>query len=338
MKACFRVVDGARLTAELAANLPCRIVLDFDGAVVEVAATTPQLIDRLCRVYRYFLVDPMTLANPVAARMVMIEAASDEAQAFARRRGRRDADSMFAGHLLLADWLAWGMLIESGSLLHYYASKLLRLWVVGRWDAQVATFHAASLSGPEGGGILLIGEAAAGKTSLTLRLIDHGFRYCADDTSCIRRSDLTCIPFPMAFVLRADRETGQPRIVELHGRPPDIALLDEPRWLFECWDSVGAPFRPTHLYWLGASNGAASRGTEVISIAQTALLLLKNMVMPLGADAEAYLATEDNFDLSCRLAEVTESREIDTSDLDVAFENILCDFRDRGSKPRRCSG
>jgi len=330
MKACFAVRDPRRLCADLAKRLPCRIAFDFDGATVEVAAGSERAVERLRRVYRYFAAAPPRPAGEAASggRMVLLEAGSAEAEMLAPRLGRPGAAGQpCSENILLADWFGWGLRIETDALLHYYASKMLRLRVVECWDEEVVTLHAASLTGPDGGdGILMIGEAAAGKTSLSLRLIDAGFRYCADDTSCIRRRDMMCVPFPMAFVVRAALDTGRPTPAELDPARPDIALLDEPRWLLERWDAVGSPFRPRTLYFLGSESSPALGRQRPVAKAQAALLLLRNLVMPLGADPEAAAATLPNFDFACRLADMVRSVAVNSSDLDRAFDAITTDY------------
>ncbi|HXZ00015.1 MAG TPA: hypothetical protein VEI03_08425 [Stellaceae bacterium] len=321
MKLCFALPDGANLARELAPSLPCRLLLDFDGAAVEAAASAPALIDRLRRVYRHFLVGARA---PRSRHLLLLEPGSAAAAILARRLGRAPLD----GHVLIADWLPWGLLIDGAALLHYYASKLLRLWVVEQWHETAATIHAAALGAPEGGGLLMVGEAAAGKTTLALRLIERGFRFASDDTSCIRRRDLACLPFPMAFVLRADRETGRPATVALDGVAPHIALLDEPRWLHERWDAAAeAPFHPTALYFLDREAGIGAAEAETLPAAEAALLLVRNLVMPLGADAEAFSAAPENFDFACRLAAGLRCARLDTSDLDGALQALLADWR-----------
>jgi hypothetical protein len=324
MKACFALPDREALCAELAQTLKTRIVFDFSGSVMQVAATSPVLINRLRRVYRHFIAEGASRLR-VTARMIVIGADSAEAEILARRLRRAGAGAAFGDRLLLADWIDWGIRIETDALLHYYASKLLRLWVVRRWDPEIATLHAASLSGPAGVGILLIGEAASGKTTLALRLLKHGFRYCADDTTCVRRDDLVCLPFPMAFVLRDAPSIAMAGPAGWRPRPPDIEFLDEARWLVERWEDVGVAFRPARLYFLTKESGLEPGRSRPLPESEAALLLLRNLVMPLGADADEVCASPDNFDFVCRLAEASGSVTLDTTDLDAALRTILAD-------------
>src|SRR5712691_7119903 len=145
MKACFAMPESARICAELAERVSCSLVLDFRGTVLEVAATSERLIATLRRVYRQFAAES-TRKLALADQMLLIEANSEAADALARRRRGNGPARILDGHLLVANWFPWGMRIETLGLLHYYASKLIRLRVVARWDDEIATLHAASLS------------------------------------------------------------------------------------------------------------------------------------------------------------------------------------------------
>lgn len=322
MKASFALHGNEIDWTALKATMPHRFTCVFRDRLVDIAATSPRATALLRRVYRHFIETGAHARD--AGALILIESSTAQAEALAGRLGR-SAQSL-DGYLLVANWLDFGLRIESLPLLHYYASKLLRLHVVERWDAETVTLHAASLRGP-GGGFLLVGEAAAGKTTLTMRLLDDGFRYCADDTSCIRRADLACLPFPMSFIVRANAATGVPNAPALRGREPDIALLDEPRWLLERWDAVSTAFMPDTLYFASSDRADGEEVIRPMRKADAALALLRNLVMPLGADAESFSTAPRNFDLACRLAETCRCATLQTSDLDRAHRAILADHR-----------
>jgi hypothetical protein len=105
-------------------------------------------------------------------------------------------------------------------------------------------------------------------------------------------------------------------------------LLDEPRWLLERWDEVGTPFRPDALYFVGPDIEPAAAAARPMRQADAALILLRNLVMPLGEDAEAFSSAPLNFDFACRLAESCRCLAVNTSDLDGAYDAIVTDFRD----------
>lgn len=68
-----------------------------------------------------------------------------------------------------------------------------------RSDRSVFALHAASLA-KNGAGLLLCGEAGAGKSTLTLQLVDAGFRYCGDDVVLIEDDGTACgIPFALTL-------------------------------------------------------------------------------------------------------------------------------------------
>lgn len=326
MKASFALSEEMRRWTSLRRRLASCFTLDFRGTLVEVSATSGRATGTLKRVYHHFVRTLEDITEPERDFLILIEEETTEAKALVARLGRDPRT--FDGHLLMATWLSWGLRIANMPLLHYYASKLLRLRVAECWYPETVTLHAASMCAPAGGGLLLVGEAAAGKTTLTLRLLDDGFRYCADDTSCIRCSDLTCIPFPMPFVVRGDLATGVPRSPGLRQRPPDLSLLDEPRWLVERWDAIGMPFRPDALYFLAPDTGGLARDIRPMRQADAALLLLRNLVVPLGDDAEAFSSTLSNFDVACYLADSCRCLTVNTTNLDRAYSAILTDFCD----------
>jgi len=292
---------------------------------LEIAATSDRPLATLRRVYRYFLIEKQDAPAP-SAHLLLLESGSPEAEAVARSLDRTRPDRRLDGHLLIASWLPYALRIETPALLHYYTSKLTRLWVVERSDQVTATFHAAALIHPGGAGFLLIGEAAVGKTTMALRLLDEGFTYCADDTACVRRRDLVCVPFPMAFVLRNEPAAVRRRDAAFRATPPDIALLDEPRWLAERWDAVGNPFKPEALYFLGSDPALAPGELRPMRPADAALLLIRNLVMPLGADADSVAVAPHNFDLACRLAETARASAVNTTNLDRALAAIRGDL------------
>lgn len=323
MKASF-ALPAAFDWSERSLGLPARLSMDFDGAAVSIAATSDGAVERLRQVYHYFLTERGRAVQSNSDHLFLIEAGTNQAAELAVRLGRRP--SSLDGHILLASWLGWGLRLADDTLLHYYASKVLRLRTVERWHPRIATFHAASIAAPRtGGGFLLIGEAAAGKTTMTLRFIAEGFRYAADDTSCIRHDDLVCVPFPMAFVVGAREEDGLPAIPALQHAPPDLRLLDEPRWLFERREAVATAFQPDTLYFLDRDADGPSGSLQPLRRGDAALSLLRNLVMPLGADGQAFGTDIRNIDLACRLAEACRCLRVNTSDLDHASDAILSD-------------
>lgn len=319
MMGLVEVPDAAAICAHAAVALPASLPLEFHGTGFEVSATSEEAIARLRRVNWYFRCPAIPSA---VRRMIVLEHGSEAHMALSRELRPSRGERRLPGHLLVAEWFPWAISIADSGLVHYYSSKMLRLAVVDALRATYVTLHAASLVAPGGGGLLLVGEAASGKTSLTLRLLDHGFRYCADDTSCIARDDVACVPFPMSFIIRADLKTGRPNVAELAGKPPDIELLDEPRWLLDRWDAVGQMFQPTHLIFLGAAS-LPPGDTRPVNPANAALRLLANVVVPLGADPESEVGSLEDLDVACRLAESVDSHEANSTDLDAVLGWIL---------------
>jgi len=67
--------------------------------------------------------------------------------------------------------------------------------------------HAAALKGPDGIGYLIVGNAGSGKTSLTLSLINAGFKFLSDDTVFLNlngEKDVRVLGFPREFHVATD--------------------------------------------------------------------------------------------------------------------------------------
>lgn len=313
MRGLIRVPKVQEVCKSLARVLPCNLSLHFYGVSFEVWATSWVPLAYLERVYAYFL---HARDQTCPQRMIILEEGTKAHQDLVRQlrpRGQVDGD------LLVADWFGWGLVLRREFLLHYYASKLLRLAVIERLQSEFLTVHSASVVG-RGLGLLLIGEAASGKTSLTLKLIDRGFRYCADDASCIRKSDLVCVPFPMPFLVREDPSTKRPPLTELQKRAPDIQIVGEPRWLVERWESVASEFRPNVLVFLGAE-GMPPGELRKIPATHAVVELLRNTVFPLGADLHQIHGVD--LDLIANLVENAYCFEANTQDTNGALHNML---------------
>ena len=321
----LRLAAGASIPG-LAGPLPARARFDFYGVPFEAAASSEgPALAHLRRVYSYFLREEEETAAAPAHRLLILEDGSPQRAAFLRAQGREDAAS---GDLLVVDWFDWALILESEALLRYYASKLLRLGVVAALEGEFVTLHGASLQA-DGGGLLLVGEAASGKTSLTLGLIERGFRYSADDTTCVRRRDLCCVPFPMPFVVRADLSTGRPPLPELASRRPDIEVLDEPRWLVERWPFVASEFHPTCLVFLGPEGGAPGEARE-IAPSESVLEVLRNVIFPLGADLGRFDPFGADFGFAADLVAGAKCLRLNTQDLGKAFDTVLGLLADSG--------
>jgi len=75
--------------------------------------------------------------------------------------------------------------------------------------------HAASVASPAGGGIVVLGQRRAGKTSLALQLVNsHGGSLLTDETTFIHRRSRIVEPFPRAIL---QWNNGEPKLA----RPAD---------------------------------------------------------------------------------------------------------------------
>lgn len=88
---------------------------------------------------------------------------------------------------------------ESGSERELWDALIfVRNWIVERSldrAAHLMSLHSAVVV-RAGKAILLVGDAWAGKTTLTLRLVEQNFSYFSDDVAPIRLQDGRVLPFP----------------------------------------------------------------------------------------------------------------------------------------------
>src|SRR5262249_16022590 len=75
----------------------------------------------------------------------------------------------------------------------FYDQPFLRQWNFWRFGwlkllrpLGFYSIHGAGLAAPDGRGILVIGPSSSGKSTLTLGLIRHGWRYLSDDALLLR--------------------------------------------------------------------------------------------------------------------------------------------------------
>lgn len=138
-----------------------------------------------------------------------------------------------------------------------------------------------------------------------------------------------CVPFPMPLILRAELGSDRPDLAEAAQREPDISILDEPRWLVERWDAAAPEFPITHLIFLRRDDEQAGKGDDgdgpvrELSGAEATFGLLRNVMLPLGADPDTFDADGRNWLLAADLADRAVCLAADTRNYDRAFEALL---------------
>ncbi|HUT53988.1 MAG TPA: hypothetical protein VM658_11410 [bacterium] len=97
----------------------------------------------------------------------------------------------------------------------------LTLFEALRWHG-LYYLHASALAGPDGTGYVLSGNAGSGKTSLTLALIQSGFKFLSDDTIFLRLRgdrDVEALGFARDFHLPSDLVEDHERLREYRDLP-----------------------------------------------------------------------------------------------------------------------
>lgn len=93
--------------------------------------------------------------------------------------------------------------------------------------------HAAALQGPDGTGYMIIGNAGSGKTSLTMSLIDQGFKFLADDTvflSLGEDKDVHVMGFAREFHVAKDF-IDEKESFKKFSKLPDLSIADSKKSL-----------------------------------------------------------------------------------------------------------
>jgi len=98
--------------------------------------------------------------------------------------------------------------------------------------------HAAALTGPDGTGYLIIGNSGVGKTSLTMSLIEAGFKFLSDDTVFLRLSgdkDVEVLGFARDFHLPCDLIVESEDLSRFEGLPRYNPYKDKRRLRPDEW-------------------------------------------------------------------------------------------------------
>jgi HprK-related kinase B len=163
----------------------------FNDFTVLVTSDDPRLVARLSTYYRQFSVDGGSSGNELTVHASMASEAPPKIEltpwgtkgkeSFADVAGRRIIRKDRTGSLIDLGGTRWRI---AGDLQREF-SQLLNLicagygvWQLDRSDG--AMFHAsAAVSG--GQAIAIVGQSGAGKSSVTVRLLEHGFDYLTND-------------------------------------------------------------------------------------------------------------------------------------------------------------
>jgi len=127
------------------------------------------------------------------------------------------------GHELVQGYLCEDSLRENGE--RVFVNLLFTITLFEALRHQGLFFlHAAGLLSPEQEGYLFAANAYSGKTSITLALLQQGFRYLSDDTVFLRRAPegIEVLPWARAFHVPAELSQVYPELKKLADRPDSI--------------------------------------------------------------------------------------------------------------------
>jgi hypothetical protein len=114
-------------------------------------------------------------------------------------------------------------------------------------------FHAGVVSW-EDKGIVLCGAANKGKSTLTLKLVQNGFKFLSDEVAFIDLSTCEVSPFPRTLGFREDTLARFPELKGLNERDSAKSLSGEDKWTVDveeiCSGSLGKKCKVSYLIFL----------------------------------------------------------------------------------------
>lgn len=169
--------------------------------------------------------------------------------------------------------------VRSSGHLVYELGNLFTGLVESVLYSRFLPIHGAAVT-RNGVGTVLVGQAGAGKSSITLSMIYRGFSYSSDDVVLIERESGLIYPFPRLINLRRSSLT------EIRGLSQDYAKLKygdvfgDSRWFLDRSDRTASPFPFRNLVIL-------DRRSEVAELSRLAgssaiLELLPHVVYPVN--------------------------------------------------------
>lgn len=148
----------------------------FDQDVC-IKTDSTNYLDLLKKTYRHFIVEQQPPAEKIPLCITFILEQGDQAEVPSFRVNNEEmyhsSEKMFRSEYI------------HGLILNSVFSKISSHYL----------FHSAVLS-DNGKGIIICGDSGYGKTTLTLALIQRGFRFLSDEIAAIRRNDGVIDPFP----------------------------------------------------------------------------------------------------------------------------------------------
>jgi hypothetical protein len=166
------------------------------------------------------------------------------------------------GSELVRGYISPDSLTENGERAFVHLLFTVTLFEVLRHQG-LYFLHAAAVESPAGEGHLFVANAYSGKTSITLGLLQQGFRYLSDDTVFLRRAPegIEVLPWARAFHVPNELSQVYPELNHLAERPatslhPKKELRPE-----ECYPDRQTPrlLNPAWLFFPVLTRQAASR-------------------------------------------------------------------------------
>jgi hypothetical protein len=153
------------------------------------------------------------------------------------------------------------------------ATLVWRLNAIAAESTSHVLLHAACVTPPQGGGVLLVGGAGAGKSTLAAALVSAGMAYLSDELAGIDCRAGTVTPYPKPLVLDGDRLVPASSLGEVAAGPVAPAALVFPRYRPDA-GTTDMPFDPSWAFLALATHAINLRGLGGTALAWLAGLAL----------------------------------------------------------------
>jgi hypothetical protein len=171
------------------------------------------------------------------------------------------------------------------------ATVVWRLNAIAAESRSHVLLHAACVTDPDGGGILLVGGSGAGKSTLAAACVRAGYTYLSDELAAIDCRSGTVAPYAKPLVLDGERLVPASTLGRVAAAPAVPTNLVFPRY------EPGAPLRETPLEPGWALLALAAHATNLAARGATAFAWLAGVARACPAvqlthgDARAAAAT-----------------------------------------------
>jgi hypothetical protein len=263
------------------------IWLDIHGACLHIQSNVPATIAAVREGYAYFEVDPPP--SRTRHRWHHILSLSSEGEGYVQLVSRIFEAGRLPPHCLLPLDYGRAYCIGSYETLHYLTGSFFTSMMEALLFDNYMIVHGAAVV--REAGVIFPGALRCGKTTLTLGLLQHGFRFASDDVVLINRATRMVHAYPRLLNVRAESLTAVPGLNRDYPNMTYALVFGEPRWFLNKSDRAAEPFSCRYVVFprVGGTR------TRLIPIAKSdaALRLIANSFYPI-TPTKRYSSSAEN--------------------------------------------